>query len=443
MAQPDAAFAWRKLSDTREPGLLGYALEFVSQQWLTPAEVNRPEWRHTLAIVRPEEVTHTTALLFIAGGSNNRTGPPPRPGRDLIEIAKATHSVVAELRMIPNQPLTFDGDAQPRTEDDAIAYSWAKYLRTGDERWPMRLPMTKAAVRAMDVLTEFLGREEGGHTTIENFVVAGASKRGWTTWTTAAVDRRVIAICPVVIDVLNTELSMEHHFRAYGFYAPAVGDYVRHGIMEWQGTPELRALYAIEDPFSYRDRLTMPKLLINASGDQFFLPDSARFYLGQLGGETLVRYVPNTDHGLRNTDVFRTLGAWYQAILDGTPRPKISWQRAADGTLTIKSDTPPKSAVLWTATNPAARDFRLETLGPKWTSAPLSAENGTYTTQVPAPETGWTASFAELTFEAGGQPLKLTTDVAVTPDTLPFPKPQTSAPQGFLSGRAASKPESK
>ena len=60
--------------------------------------------------------------------------------------------MVAELRMMPNQPVMFKDDPsrKPRSEDDFIAYTWDKFLRTGDEKWPARLPMTKSAVRAMD-----------------------------------------------------------------------------------------------------------------------------------------------------------------------------------------------------------------------------------------------------------------------------------------------------
>ena len=34
----------------------------------------------------------------------------------------------------------------------------------------------------------------------------------------------------------------------------------------------------IEDPYEYRQRLTMPKYIVNASGDQYFLPDNSQFY---------------------------------------------------------------------------------------------------------------------------------------------------------------------
>ncbi len=145
-----------------------------------------------------------------------------------------------------------DPERKPRKEDDLIAYTWDKFLRTGDEKWPLRLPMTKAAVRAMDAVTAWSASADGGKVTVKRFVVSGGSKRGWTTWTTAAVDARVVAIAPAVIDVLNVQPSFEHHWRAYGFWAPAVDDYVAHGIMSWMGTPQFAALMAIEDPWSYR-----------------------------------------------------------------------------------------------------------------------------------------------------------------------------------------------
>jgi len=116
----------------------------------------------------------------------------------------ATRSVIAELRMVPNQPLTFLGETQQRSEDAIIAYSWDKYLRTGDEAWPLRLPMTKSVVRAMDTVTAFCRSAAGGGIDVDRFVVGGASKRGWTAWTAAAVDRRVVAVAPVVIDLLTS-----------------------------------------------------------------------------------------------------------------------------------------------------------------------------------------------------------------------------------------------
>jgi PhoPQ-activated pathogenicity-related protein len=49
----------------------------------------------------------------------------------------------------------------------------------------LRLPMTKAAVKAMDTVTDFT--QKRGYASIKKFMVAGASKRGWTTWTTVSI----------------------------------------------------------------------------------------------------------------------------------------------------------------------------------------------------------------------------------------------------------------
>src|SRR6266487_1381855 len=234
-----------------------------------------------------------------------------------------------------------DLDEQERAEDALIAYTWDKFLRTGNERWPARLPMTKAAVRAMDTITAFCASDAGGHSAVDRFFVAGGSKRGWTTWTTAAVDPRVIAIAPLVIDLLNIEPSFMHHWKAYGFWAPAIGDYVALKIMDWNGTPEYRALMKIEEPYEYRARFTLPKFLINASGDQFFLPDSAQFYFNDLPGVKYLRYVPNADHGLKGTDAWQTLLACYHAVLNDLPLPQYSWTLEKDGSMRVTAKDPP------------------------------------------------------------------------------------------------------
>lgn len=424
--KPDPSYRFSLAEKRPGDGHTVFVLDMVSQSWLTKAEVDRPEWRHWLTIIRPDTVAHRTGLLFIGGGNNKRRTPPERIDSGLVDIARATQSIVAELRMVPNQPLVFaDDNGRERVEDELIAYSWDKFLRTGDERWPARLPMTRAAVRAMDTVTAFLAGPDGGRTTVDRFVVAGASKRGWTAWTTAAVDDRVVAVVPLVIDVLNVEPSFDHHYRAYGFYAPAVKDYQEMGIMKWLGTPQNRALMAIEDPWSYRDRLTIPKYLVNSAGDQFFLPDSWRFYYDGLEGETWLRYVPNTDHSLKGSDALASVAAFYGAILTDTPRPELTWSAGRDGRIRVETKTRPESVVLWQAVNPSARDFRLETIGPAYTSTPLAPKaKGIYEVQLEPPPAGWRAGLIELRFASGTKyPFVFTTGVTVVPDTLPHPSP--------------------
>ena len=435
---PDPSFQWRLLNTIPGNGATTFVLEMVSQNWLTPDEVSRTEWRHHLTIVRPDRVESDVALLLIGGGRNG-SAPPKEADPIAAAIARRTRTVTAELRQIPNQPLSFFGESRQRNEDAIIAYTWKRYLETGDERWPARLPMTKAAVRAMDAVQQFLASEAGGGAKIARWVVTGGSKRGWTTWTTAAVDRRVIAIIPAVIDLLNLEASFVHHWRVYGFWAPAVSDYVEHGVMEWMGTPQFRNLMNIVEPFEYKDRLTMPKFILNSAGDQFFVPDSSRFYFDQLKGEKYLRYVPNTDHGVtRRSDAAESLAAFYEAIVRGWKRPEFSWTISPEGRIEAVCKDRPSAVKLWTATNPDARDFRLETIGRAYTSVDVQpAGDGVYAAQIRKPEKGFTAGFLEFTFPTpGGSNWKFTTAVKVVPDVYLFPAPSPKHPQaGGPSGR--------
>jgi PhoPQ-activated pathogenicity-related protein len=179
----------------------------------------------------------------------------------------------------------------------------------------------------------------------------------------------------------------------------------------------------IVEPYEYRARLTMPKFLISATGDQFFLPDSWQFYWEDLKGEKYLRYVPNADHSLRNSDATASLHAYYSAIVAGTARPDFEWKVDNAGTIRVTTKTAPQSVKLWQATNPDTRDFRLETIGAVWRETVLQPKSkGKWEAKVDAPQKGYTAYFVELTYPSGGKhPFKFTTGVKVVPDRLPHP----------------------
>lgn len=421
IAKPDPSYEWKIVNTIAQPGGNTFVVDMVSQSWRSSSEVDRPEWRHWLLVTVPDKVVSDIGFLMIGGGRNGDE-PPKEPSDVILKIAHTTGTVVAELKMIPNQPLVFHQDGQERFEDDLIGYTWDQFLKTGDPTWPARNPMAKSAVRAMDTMTALLASAEGGSRSVDRFVVAGGSKRGWTTWITGAVDDRVVAIVPIVIDVLNVKMSMLHHHAAYGFWAPSVGDYVAHRIMERMNHPRMEELYRLVDPFVYRDRLAMPKMIVNGSGDQFFLPDSSRFYFDQLLGEKHVRYIANADHGLDGSDAVESIAAFYWMIVNERPRPRCSWTFQEDGSIRVETADAPQQVLLWQATNPDGRDFRIESLGPKYVSRPLEARtDGTYVGQVAQAEKGWTAFFVELTFDVGAPvPWKCTTSVRVLPDILPY-----------------------
>ena len=420
--QPDDAYAWKLLRTLDlDGGAKGHILELTSQRWRTEAEVDKPIWKHWLTIVEPAKVTTKTGLLFIGSGSNNNPAPDHVPDRS-IQIARDTNSVVAELSMVPNQPLRFtDSPDIARTEDGIIAYSRVKHFATKDDTWLVRLAMVKSGVRAMDAISEFL------HNRVDRFVVSGASKRGWTAWLIAASDKRVIAVMPMVIDALNSEIVTRHHFEAYGFFSSSLKDYVEQGIFPQKiGTPEYQAVLKIEDPYSYRDNdqlKKIPKYMINASGDEFFLPDNSQFYFGELKGEKYLRYEPNAKHNLAGSDVRENLTAFYQSILEGEKRPRFSWKKLPDGALRVEAKDEPAEVRLWQASNPKARDFRLDVIGKAYQSALLKpGSKGIYEGRVAKPVSGYVAFFVELTYPRGPgkQPFKFTTEVSIVPDVLPY-----------------------
>lgn len=426
---PDANYKFEVVKTIPGPGYTAYVVDLTSQAWLTEKEVDRTLWKHWLTIVKPDQVDHSTGFLYITGG-NNREKTPERVDGFMASLATGTNSVTAELRMVPNQPLSFHGETKLRGEDSLIAYGWDQFLKGGPELWLARLPMTKSAVRAMDTITSIL-KAQGG-VKVDQFVVSGGSKRGWTTWTTAAVDSRVVAIIPAVIDLLNIVPSFEHHWRVYGAWSPAIKDYLDNDIMKWSGTPRYREMMKVVEPYEYRDRLTLPKFLVNAAGDEFFLPDSSQFYWKDLKGEKYLRYVPNAKHWLAGSDARESMAAFYSMILNKKKRPRFDWKFDKSGSITVKVTDKPTEVKLWQATNPEKRDFRLDVIGKAYQSSVLREKKpGVYVAEVPAPVSGWTAFFVELTYPGGSKaPFKTTSGVRVVPDVYPFETPELGGANG-------------
>lgn len=430
---PDPAFRYETVHSSSTETYDYVVLKMVSQNWLSKDIVNETEWWHWVSVVIPKDTPYQTGMMWIGGGSKD-SKMPTEPGPLVLETAQRTNSIVAEIHNVPFQPVVFANDTfGERYEDAIIAYGWRKFLEGGakdeDAIWLARLPMTKAVKLAMDVATEIAGQKGK---TLDKFVVAGASKRGWTTWTTAAVDDRVVAFVPIVIDLLNIQPSFQHHWRNYGFWAPAVEDYVREGIMDWQGSAEYARLLEITEPYSFLEAYAnKPKLLINAAGDQFFLPDSWKFYWDSLPGEKHLQYVPNFGHDLRESDALPNMISFYASVLNKADRPSYSWKIEGDKIiLQTDPNQKPASIKLWSANNPEARDFRIDVLGPKWTSSEILVnEKGTYEIAMKQPEKGFTAYFVEVVFP-GQAPIKLTTGVEVLPRTYPFESFESENPMG-------------
>lgn len=426
---PDPAYSYALVNSVPQGDLTLHLLMMTSQQWRSASEIDRPLWQHWLVVLVPSQVRSTTGGLIIGAGRNSAQ-PPNLAATEIAigaQLARAAGTVVAILGQTPNQPLTPADVGTPLTEDALVAYTWRKAMDTGDWSWPAYLPMVKGAVRAMDTAQSFTSGVSPG-TALERFVVVGFSKRGATTWLTGAVDPRVAAMAPGVFDALNLAPQFEHHFASLGLYSQAIVAYQNNGIPRRARSPEAQDLWQVVDPYSYRRAVTMPKFLIHSSGDQFFVPDSGRFYQPDLEGETLLRHVPNTDHTLSSSagiaDVLGSLTAWYQQVVADAPRPHIA-SHVAHGRLHVRSSPPAASAKLWETTNDVARDFRRMTTGESWQATPLADEgDGTqsaFSVSLTTPTRGYTARFVELTFPGvAGLPQTYSTRVHVAPDKTPF-----------------------
>ncbi|MEN8126276.1 MAG: PhoPQ-activated protein PqaA family protein [Planctomycetota bacterium] len=446
IALPDPNFTWTEVDSVYDgdfwTNTTATNLKVTSQLWRTPNEVDTTEWTHWVTVIEPGGFAitlaggvHDTALILINGGDIGESAPiidPADPNHaQFRNLALGTRSVIVELRGVPNQPLVFADDPNARSEDEIIAYSWDKFLNGGDDEWLVQLPMVKSVVACMDAVQQFDDTVSG--MTINDFVLTGGSKRGWTAWLTAAVDNRVTAIAPIVSDLLNMPRSFAHHWSCYGFWADALAPYEEMNIFDWFDTPRADELVAIVDPYAYRDRLTIPKLIITAAGDDFFVHDSIQFYFDDLLGETYVRTVPNTNHYLDGAfdTVFENMVPYYDAFLRGQARPDFSWVLEDDGSMTVIATDTPLAVNLWQADNPTVRDFRQVTIGTAWTSTPLTEDppgSGVYIAAPGVPATGWRSYFVELVYDFSGAiadeinafDYHFTTEMRVLPEMRPY-----------------------
>jgi len=412
---------WKLNYKTNDPKR-GVSMEYFtlqSQRWPKPAQVKTGEniWQHQLVIYRPELIKTSQALLFVNGGTRNLHAEQDNPlphVLDFARLAAETQSVIIDLQDVPNQYLIFE-DAISRKGDAMYAYSWNRFMNENQQSyWPLSLPMTKAVIKAMDAVQEIMSREY--FISIEHFVLAGLSKRGLAAWLAALHDERVCALVPVVIDTLNTKVVMKHIYECYQAWPQAFYEFINEKIHERMPSKEFDRLMEIEDPLAYlyqdpdsfyKKRLSIPKLIISASGDDFFTPDCVRLYLDLLPGETCIRLVPNQGHLMDLKIVEDALLAYYQSLLKHSHRPQIQWRVNHAGLLChVVSNQPPTQVRLWQAENLEKRDFRLAEKISYFSQDLVGSfyqRIYQYPIQMSVPIKGWKSHFVELTFQTSQQ----------------------------------------
>ena len=395
-----------------------YSLLLISQKW------HGILWKHELIVFVPEEVASDGALLVITGSSlkdntPKRSKPDDEELQRMAAIAEKNRAIVCLAKQIPNQPLFGD-----LVEDALVSYTLNEFRKDGDYSWPLLFPMVKSAVRAMDAVQEFA--KEKAKADIRRFVVTGMSKRGWTTWLTgASQDPRVVAIAPMVIDMLNMPATLEYQKELYGgVYSDEIQDYVKMGIPQAVASEFGKSVVQMIDPYSYREKLALPKLLFMGTNDPYWTLDAVKHYLYDIPGQSYLCYVPNAEHGLGDKkQAFSALSAFFGLTLENKPYPACSWTLTAKkGSATLQVKTSADRlvrAALWTAESPS-RDFRAS----KWTGKDVVLKNKSLVTvTLKYPKKNFSAFYVELVYkDARGDEFSVTTRPYVADSRQVFEK---------------------
>lgn len=423
------------LEKKQRPGVMLQRFNLNSQTWSPQGVVSPERWQNGVDIYIPDSAREKNALVVINNGSNNNgSGTPVAPTNfneeELSRIAIATRTVVISVSNVPNQVLSYQGVTTPLGEDNSVAYSWKLFI--GDthkyQDASLHIPMAASVSQAFR-----LAKKELKQQNINKFIVTGASKRGWAAWLTALSDPDVGAVVPFAMDLLNTQKSLEHMYQSYGKNWPvAFYPYYNQGIDQQVGTDKFARLMRLEDPLTYLntdmgDRLKIDKYIINASGDDFYVPDNSHFYYGLLPGSKSLRVVPNSTHNGILSVAEQSLITFVNRFQEKQKLPEITEnvQSRGDGKkeLVVNFSEKPVAILQWTARNPAARDFRYA-CDIKYNSVPVSLATGdnTLSISLTTPDSGWQATYIEATFTDG---YVATTQVYITPDEK---YPETAPP---------------
>jgi len=422
VSKADKSFAWKVKEKSESNGSAVYTLALTSQTW------HGVEWTHDLQVFVPKGAkVQPTMVLWNQGGTASPTGSVLG-----LAIAEKVGAPVAFLYGVPKQPLYIEPKTRALTttpsnpkddkdgrlvEDALIAETFVRYLDTKDESWPLLFPMVKSVVRAMDALQVFMKDELKGD--VQKFVITGASKRGWTSWLTAASgDKRVKAIAPLVIDTLNFPVQMQNQLKAFGKPSEMIADYTRNKLVPIPDTTEGKKLWQMVDPYIYKDAITVPKMLIHGTNDPYWPQDALNTYWDDLKGDKYVCYVPNAGHGLQQEDekgkketipmrAVNTLSAFGKSQVFDKPMPKFDWTLESGG-FTLKGTDEPKKLRLWKA-SADTRDFRKS----RWASEDLTPKDVKGVVRVAPPEKGLLAAFVEAEFSTEVGTSHLSTQILI------------------------------
>lgn len=399
----DKSFSWKLADKTVLPNGTVYTLDLISQTW------HGIKWDHKLQVFAPKDLPpQATMVIYNDGGA-----PSLRSSLVGMELANRVKAPIAFLMGVPKQPLYGN-----KTEDALIAETFVKYLVTGDPSWPLLFPMVKSVVRGMDAVQAFAKDEWKFE--VKDFVVAGASKRGWTAWLTAATgDTRVKAIAPMVFDTLSIPEQMDNQVKAFGKHSEMIKDYAERDLLPIPKTALAQKLWKIIDPWSYRARITVPKMIVCGTNDPYWPLDALNTYWDGLKGDKWILYVPNAGHTLTKQgellpeQALATLSVFCRCQVFNKAMPKIDCTMICPPGVEcldakLLCDVKPLKASVMCASS-ATRDFRKS----KWEPKQLDWLENKTACKVDLPKTGCSAALLELEFDMDGTKYTLSTPLRI------------------------------
>ncbi|MBN2311071.1 MAG: protein kinase [Candidatus Hydrogenedentes bacterium] len=442
-------------SEIAGEGYTAYVLDMTSQTWHAD-KVEPPVWRHWLTVIAPEKVSTGRALVVFAEGLSTADVPLSHVPKRLADIAVSSKSIVAIMEGFPRNPVGFHDETDQADEmgrDEFAVASFAQFLDSGDPTWPIVCPMVKSAVRAMDTIQRYAAEDLKIEQPIDGFVLTGAAN-GIVTWLTGAVDSRVVGIAPVGFDLLNIEKQVDHQVGLRGELSPFLSLFSESGVMPALESEQGEKLLAIIDPYHYRDRLTMPKLLLlPTSRNSLGTVDAPALYWNELKGDSYLFCAPgmppcegdpllvgpsegpgveasatpaqgeplwttprtalSPEHSAE--DFQNTLRVFYHKLLVDKPMPKFTWEILDDGTFRVATEDEPAEVRLWLAES-EGRDFQFETIGTSWYMERLKSKShdGVYEGQIAQGKGRYRAFYIELVYPSKlGVNFSLTTRVMV------------------------------
>ena len=383
-------FSWHLVARERDIT----TLEVTSQRWKGSI------WKHRVVIYQPQKLRYPdAAALFL---TMQRLPFDDLTGRLAANKIGAPFVIVYD---VPNQPLW------NRTENGLFGYTLEKSIATGQADWSLAFPMARSAVRAMDAVDAYnASSSDSAAREVKRWLQIGVSKRGLAAWL-ASTDPRVKGLVAIAYNNLNTPQQEKAQLADWGELSPRLAPYFQNGVRAAMKTPRGQALINAWDPYFFRAQLNKPKLVIDATGDDYWSLRAFDQYADALPGATNLLMVAGADHYMAGAlrQIIDASAVWCRWILGGKPLPQPSLARQGNS-WDFRAPNAQTATLNWAWSR--NKDFRQA----QWQSAPMrraSAGRWQAATSTPPAGKSYFAAFATGNWANGDVSLPLSSRVVV------------------------------